>query len=110
MKTNAVEALTRGRLMSVKASNAIGFEQDTVHPDSKSVVVRKLVPKLANKVEKFRHRNQLSATFLTHLDKFAVHKPPKSAAATTSDGDASQTPIFKDKARPTTAPTTLPKL
>ena len=119
-----MDALVRGRILTVKPSNAIGFEQvigvlgglfatlvvgvvgvvrlfllsllaallmlsssfllqDTVHPDAKNAVVRKLVPKLNKKVEKFRYRNELSATFLTHLDKVGIHKPPKSALATT---------------------------
>lgn len=83
LKSNAMDALVRGRILTVKPSNAIGFEQDTVHPDAKNAVVRKLVPKLNKKVEKFRYRNELSATFLTHLDKVGIHKPPKSALATT---------------------------
>jgi len=94
LKMNAVEGLARGRPLITKPSNAIGYEQDVVHPDSKSAVVRKLVPKLSKKLEKFRHRNQLSATFLTHLDQFAVHKPPKSAAATT-DEDKNESKMIK---------------
>ena len=98
-----MDALARGRILPVKPSNAIGWEQDAIHPDSQSAVVRKLVPKLADKVAKFRYRNELSATFLTHLDKFAVRKPTKSASTTTPTDDESER-------QSATVGTSLPKL